>query len=103
MGHALQCKVQQNKIKIILDKSRGKTAVIIMDYMMKYEETRACESSCEHYSKRGIAVHGTLLKYVCEDGSKLKRIYVASPEEGGSQDEKVALVNLDIVSMALKL
>ena len=46
--------------------------VVTMDYMMKYEEQRARESSREHYGKGGIVVHGALVKYKQEDGSIFK-------------------------------
>lgn len=38
LGHVLRCRVQQLQIKKIMLQSKGKTVVIIMDYMMKWEE-----------------------------------------------------------------
>ena len=44
-----------------------------MDYMMKYEETRARESSRENYDKKGIVVHGALSKYKDNNSILFKR------------------------------
>ena len=101
MGHIVRCKAQNDQIKEILAQSKGKNVVITIDYMMKYEETRARESSREHYGKRGIIVHGALLKYQLANGSAFKRIYVMSPEGDGAQDSKSALVNVDGIYKAL--
>ena len=49
------------------------TVTIIIDYMMKWEEERARESTREHYGKRGIVVHGSLLKYEKTDGTAFKK------------------------------
>jgi hypothetical protein len=102
MGHALRCRVQQIRIKQIMSQSKGKTVVLTLDYMMKLEEQRARESSREHYGKRGIVVHGALVKYMNSDGSYFKRVYMMSPEGDGTQDAKAALANLDVLCYAIK-
>ena len=85
------------RIKEINNMSSGNTAVMIIDYMMKYEETRARESSREHYGKRGIVVHGAMIKYTKEDGSLFKRVYYTAPEGDGTQDAKATLAYLDVI------
>ena len=62
MGHVLRCKSQNLRMSKVTKESTGGTLVITMDYVMKYEETRARESSREHYGKRGILFHGALAK-----------------------------------------
>ena len=53
--------------------SKGDTSTIIIDYMMKWKEERARESTREHYGKRGVVVHGSLLKYAMSDGSAYRK------------------------------
>ena len=91
MGHSACCKAQQVRIKEILALSKGDTATIIKDHMMKWEEERARESTREHYGKRGIVVHGSLLKYAISDRSAYKKVYLTVPEGDGTQDAKAAL------------
>lgn len=57
MGHVVRCKAQEDRIKEIHAQSKGKTLIITIDYRLKYEETRARESSREHYTKKDIVVH----------------------------------------------
>ena len=102
LGHSMRCKIQQHRIQDVLSQSKGDIAVITMDYMMKWEEERARESSREHYGKRGIVVHGTLLKYQLEDESEYKRVYLTVPEGDGTQDAKAALCNVDVICKAVK-
>ena len=52
MGHSVRCKAQQVRIKEILALSKGNTTTIIIDYMMKWEEDTARESTREHYGNR---------------------------------------------------
>ena len=82
--------------------SKGDVAVITMDYMMKWEEERARESSREHYGRRGIVVHGCLLKYKMDDELMYKRVYLTVPEGDGTQDAKAALCSLDVICKAVK-
>ena len=81
----------------MINSSEGDTLTIIMDYMMKWEEQRARESSREHYGKRGISVHGTLIKYKLPDGKIFKRVYLTTPEGDSTQDSKSVLVTTDII------
>ena len=46
-----------------MDQSVGDVAVAHIDFMMKYEKSRARESTREHYGKRGMYFHGGLVKY----------------------------------------
>ena len=44
----------------LLSNSSGDRLVIIMDYMMKYEENRARECSREQFGKQCFVTHGCL-------------------------------------------
>ena len=76
LAHSVRCKAQQRRIKELMSLSKGEVLVITLDYMMKWEEERARESSREHYGKRGISVHGSLVKYKLDDGSTYKKVYI---------------------------
>ena len=102
MGHSLRCKAQNIRIKQLQQRSQGDTIVLIMDYMMKFEEFRQRESSRDHYGKRGLVVHGGLVKYKLTDGKEIKRIYYTVPEGDGTQDSKAALATLDVLCRAIK-
>lgn len=102
MGHALRCAAQNVRIKKLQKRSKGDTVVIIIDYMMKFEEYRQRESSRDHYGKRGLVVHGALIKYKSMEGSIHKRIYYTVPEGDGTQDTKAALANVDILCGVIK-
>ena len=73
-----------------------------MDHMIKHEETRVRESSREHYAKGGIAVHDALVKHKNNLGSAVKCTLCTDPEGDVSQDDKAALVILEIVCHSMK-
>ena len=102
MGHSVRCKAQQVRIKEMMGLLKGDTVTIIIDYMMKWEEERARESTREHYGKRGIVVHGSLLKYEKTDGTAYKKVYLTVPEGDGTQDAKAALASVDVICKAVK-
>ena len=62
MGHALRCVAQQKRIEEVRSEAGVETVIVTMDYMMKYEESRARESSGQHYGKRGQVVHGAMVE-----------------------------------------
>ena len=64
---------------------------------MKWEEQRARESSREHYGKRGISVHGGLIKYKLQNGSIFKRVCLTTPEGDATQDAKASLAMIDVI------
>lgn len=71
--YSVWCVARQVRIKEILALSKGDTASIILDYMMKWEEERARESTCKHYGKCVIVSHGGLLKYIMSNGLLYKK------------------------------
>ena len=71
-AHVMQCSCQlealcdlETKLKNECMETKGsKTrSIMIMDFKMKYESKSVCESSIEHYGKRGIGWHGCALIY----------------------------------------
>ena len=83
--------------------STGDTVVVTIDFTMKLEEyTRSRESSRDHYGKRGMVIHGALIKYRKVDGSYFKRVYYTSPGFDGVQDAKAALALVDVIVSNIK-
>ena len=80
MGHVVRCAAQQKQIKTLQSTANSGVAIVTIDYMMKYEETRAREAGREHYGKRGLVVHGAMVTYKKDDGSVVKRICITVPE-----------------------
>ena len=70
--------------------------------MMKWEEKKARESTRKHYGKRGIVVHGSLLKYILNDESTYKRVYLIVSEGNGAQDAKTALTSVNVICKSMK-
>ena len=99
MGHAVRCAAQQRQIQELQAAAGGGVAVVTIDYMMKYEESRAREASREHYGKRGLVVHGAMVTYKKGDGSIAKRICITVPEGDGTQDAPSALAMLDVICL----
>lgn len=86
----------------ILAFSKEGTATNVIDYMMKWVDERARESTCECYGKRGI--HGSLLKYTISDGLAYKQEYLTVPEGyEDTQDAKAVLISVDIICNAVKI
>ena len=54
MGHVLRCESQNLRMSEVMKQSTGGTLIITIYHMMKHEETRARESSREHYIKREL-------------------------------------------------
>ena len=69
---------------------------------MKFGEENLRELSIEHYGKRGIVVHGSLVKYKRNDGSIFKRVCMLVPEGNGTQDAKSAPANVDVLVQIIK-
>ena len=82
--------------------SKGDTIVITIDFMMKFEEKRARESSREHYSKRGLSVHGAMIKYILNTEEVVKRLFFSVPEGDSAQDMKSALAHIDVIMNAIR-
>ena len=59
----------------VMKQSTGGALVIDMDYMMKYDDTRAREHSREHYVKMRIVIHGALAKHKTNDNTLFKRVH----------------------------
>ena len=96
-GHSMQCVAQKQRIETLLDKLPGDTIAVMIDYMMKWEEQRARQSSREHYGKRGMSVHGGLIKYKLPNGVILKRVYITTPGGDATQNAKAALDMIDVI------
>ena len=62
MGNSMRCVSHQQRIATLLCKLRGDAITVAIDHMIKWEEQCARESSREHYGKRGVSVHGGLIK-----------------------------------------
>ena len=97
MGHSMRCVSQKHRITTLLDKSTGDTITVIIDYMMKWEEQRACESSRDHYGKRGVPAHGGLIKYKLPNGRIFKRVCMTTPEGDATKYAKAALSMIDLI------
>ena len=85
-----------------MSRSFGDTVVLTIDFMMKFEESRARESSREHYGKRGMSVHGGLIKYTLSNKKVIKRLYFTVPEGDSSQNVKSALAHVDVIIQAMR-
>lgn len=99
MGHIVRCAAQQKQIKALQDAESGVVAIVTIDYMMKYGETRAREAGREHYGKRGLVVHGAMVTYKKDDGSVVKRICITAPEGDGTQYAAAALAMVDVICL----
>ena len=102
IGHVLWFESHNLRMSEVMKQYTGGTLVITMDYMMKYEETYARDSSHEHHGKRGIVIHRDLAKCKNNDNDLFKRVYCMSLEGDGSQDAKSALAKLDIMCKCTK-
>ena len=102
MGHALRCVAQQKQIEKVRSDAGPETVVLTLDYMMKYEETRARENGVQHYAKRGLVVHGMWAQKKGADGVERKRICITAPEGDGTQDAPAALAMVDVLCQIIK-
>ena len=62
-----------------------------MENVIKFEEFRMRESSRDHFGKRGLVVHGRLLRHKKIDRSEVKRACFTTPEGEGNQHYKTTL------------
>ena len=76
--------------------SEGDTIVLIIDYMMKFEDFRIRKSSRDHFGKIGLVPHGRLLRNKKMDGSKAKKECFVVLEGYRIQYSKAESRNLDI-------
>lgn len=102
MGYVVHCVAHNNQIKIVLNKSKGDTVVLTVDFIMKFEENRAHESTREHYGKRGLSVHGGMIKYISDNNKVIKQLYFIVLEGDRTQDVKSALAHINIIVKSIR-
>ena len=103
MGHSVRCAAQQDRISKLREQAHGNVALLIIDYMMKYEESRFREGSREHYGKRGINVHGAMVEFKDDDtGEEVKRTFMQVPQSDATQDVAAALANFDWICKCIR-
>ena len=67
MGHCVRVSAQRKAIDERYEDVRNRpipdTAIIVIDFKMKFEPMKHREKTVEHFGKRGISWHGALIRY----------------------------------------
>ena len=93
---ALQ-KVRDTLVEQCAAQSSTATAIVTMDFKMKFEETSSRETTKEHFAKRGMSWHGCLITFYKSDRNGTvtqHNVYLDQILEGGNEQSVVTVMGL---------
>lgn len=93
MGHLLRVHNQRKRIQQLHDHLQTHDAMLVMDYKMKYEPVYFREKTVEHYGKRGMSWHGTMIYTIGSDMTK-KISYLDHISTGDSKQDWKAVLSI---------
>jgi hypothetical protein len=117
MGHRLRVLNQQTAIRKMhtemerncLHNGFSNECVVLLDYKMKFEPVYFREKTVDHYGKRGISWHGSMITFyssVCVDGVQTavpNKFYMDHVVENESKQDVTSVISiLEAVVIAIK-
>jgi len=102
MGHTMRSKSQEKRINEIKLQSTVRRVLVVIDFMMKYEEKHHRESTREHFGKRGKSVHGAAVFFFAADGVVFLRYYHTAMEGDSKQDVPATLSIIEVICYNIK-
>ena len=102
MGHTVRAHGQNKRIDELKTTATIERIHIIIDWMMKFEDSRHREASRDHYGKRGQSVHGAFVVFFNVDGSAWCRYFHCAVQGDSKQDVGSTLSVLEVLLINIR-